>query len=294
MAGFRASLFAACVAMAGCEVGVVPGGTAGADMSSVTTNANCTQTQPNMFDCDLQTVDALGGAGEQVLVPASVVNVRFTNNTGSYLQINSVSAETGEQSHWSEFSVYRNDFFTDQQGEPGIGEVGSIAKNPGEDYPPLRWDGYTTALSVAPGDRITIGSHTEPTFVDHTYTIYAYPQSAGVMSWRAPRIDQVNTCSGNLDSTLWNPWQNTTGQTLHLSGATTYAVSPIPNQVTAATLYVLRADGSIKFSYSDGVNERGVVTFAPQDVEPDEYIAGQAVNQCSSGLWGWVAFMYVW
>ena len=259
-------------------------------------NPNCTNLTANHIDCDLIPDSASGGQPIGVGVPPGSY-VTFTNRTGTYLQVNEATAITGEQSFWSEFCVYLNDFVTGQN-TAGRGEVGCTSKNVGENYPPIRW-GATTGLSVAPGGVVYLNSHTEPAGTNHTYSLVVKPQTSGLYSWRAPKLDAVITCNGQSQSTAWTPWTNTTEGPVHLAGASIYAVSgnaSSPNTVTGACVYVLRPDGSVRFSNCESAAKtRGQLSFATQVVQPGESVAGQAVNSCPAGsLWDWAAFLLVW
>lgn len=269
-----------------------------ASVSLLSINPNCAHTAPNMVDCDLLPLEYTGGQISEIGIPPSTT-VRFTNRTGQYVQINQITAETNETSYWSEYCAFRNDYFTGQRGAPGIGEVGCTTKNPGEAYPPLQWDGIATALSVAPGDQIYIGSHTEPASINHTFKVVSYLQSTGIYAYRAPKIDQVITCNGSTQSSAWTPWVNNTGGVLHLTGASIYAVSgnsPGTDQVDAACIYILDTAGAVRFSHcNQGVERRGLANFPTQLIYPGESLVGHASNQCPAGhLWDWAAYMYVW
>lgn len=265
--------------------------------SATPVNPNCTNLTANHIDCDLIPDSASGNQPIGVGVPPGSY-VTFTNRTGAYLQVNEVIAITGEQATWSEFCVYLNDFVTGQN-TPGRGEVGCTAKNIGENYPPIRW-GTTTGLSVAPGSMVYLNSHTEPAAINHTYSLVVKPQTSGLYSWRAPKLDTVITCSGQQQSTPWTPWTNTTGGDLHLAGASIYSVSGVasnPNTVTGACVYVLRPDGSVRFSNCDSAarTRSGQLDFPTQVIQAGESVAGQAINTCPSGaVWDWAAFLLVW
>jgi hypothetical protein len=250
---------------------------------------NCVHIAANEVDCDLLlAINAIG------IGPGTFA--ALTNKTGGYIEINQVTAITNEQLYWSEFCVFRNNFMTGQLS-PGVGEVGCTTKNIGESYPSLHWNGI---LLVAPGDKIYLGSHTEPDSINHLYLVTASaafsPFSPSVQSFRTPKIDAPIPCSNAVQSTDWGPWTNNTGSIQYLSGATIYAVSAQsdPNTVSEACLYILNADGSVSWSFcNQGTNHRGTVSFSPQPIKPGQSVTGQAINQCSIGLWDWVAYMYI-
>jgi hypothetical protein len=267
--------------------------------ASASINPNCVINAdvPNELDCDLLPLNLTGGLSSEVGVAPGTYAV-LTNNTGTFVQINQVEAITNEQTYWSEFCVSLNDFRTGQLSA-GTGEVGCTTKNPGENYPPLQWDGIHTALSVPPGSKIYLASHTVPSAINHNYIITAYPQSAGINSYRSPEMDKVFDCDGSQQATAWTPWVNNTGAALHLVGATIYAVSGnsgSPNQVSAACIYTLNQSGGIKTANCNGgINQRGEVTFPTLLIEPGEAVVGQAVNFCNSpSNWDWAAYMHVW
>jgi len=256
-------------------------------------NTNCVTTADGHVSCDLIADDQPIGVG----VPAGTY-VIFTNRTTDYLQINSVSAFTGEQQRWSEFCVDRDDGRTGQ-ASPGIGEVGCTTKNVGEDYPPITW-GNGTGLSVPPGGVIYLGSHTEPVPENHTYSMSVAVQTTGLNAWRQPQQDAVITCDGQLQSTAWTPWQNTTDHDLHLAGASVYAVSSSPSSPNtlsgAACIYVIDASGATKYTNcDDALRTRGDANFPVVTIAPGEFVAAQATNACASpAVWDWVAFLRVW
>lgn len=253
-------------------------------------NTNCVTTADGHVSCDLMPNDQAIGIG----VPAGTY-VTFTNRTGAYLQVNQISAYTGEQANWSEFCADLNNPITGQSA-PGVGEVACTTKNIGEDYLPLTF-GNGTGLSVAPGGVLYVGSHTEPEAVSHTYSLMVQPQTTGLSSWRQPQQDTVINCNGQQQSTEWSPWKNTTTETLHVRGASIYAVSgtSTPNELSGhACLYVLNPDGSVRIQEcNDALRTRGQADFSV-DVAPGESVAAQATNACPAGNWDWVAYLRVW
>lgn len=255
------------------------------------TNSNCVQVA-NEVACEMWQGDI--GAG----IPPGTY-AKFTNNTGTYLQVDAIDAYTGERRYWSEFCAYKieqpGDFITGQL-RAGAGEAGCSAKMIGDDYAPITW-GATTGLSVAPGQSIIVGSHTEPASINHTYTLRVRQQTAGLHSWRQPQIDQVNDCDGNVLSTKWSPWRNDTGRRLVMSGAEVYAISAnpsMPNTVTAACVHVLDVSGNVRWS-NCGLASRGSVNWPAVEIQPGESVAAQASNSCKApAVWGWAAFLRVW
>ena len=260
-------------------------------------NSNCVQVAANHVSCELIPDTASGGQPIGIGV-APGTYATFTNGTGTYLQVNEVSAITREQLYWSEFCVYLNDFATGQS-TPGAGEVGCSAKNIGEDYPPIGW-GNGTGLSVAPGGIVYLNSHTEPAGTNHTYSLSVKLQTTGLYAWRQPKIDAVITCNGMSQSTTWAPWVNNTGQDLHLTGASIYSVSSstvAPNTLNGpACVYVFKSDGSPKYANcDDALRTRGQVAWAMMIVSPGEFVAAQGVNACAAQhLWDWSAFLNIW
>jgi len=263
---------------------------------AVPVNPNCKFAAANHVDCDLIPDNMSWGQPTGVGIPPNVY-VTFTNRTGQYLQINQVTAETGERRSWSEFCLYNN-YFATGQNFAGNGETGCSAKNVGEDYAPIRW-GAGTGLSVPPGGVIYLTSHTEPQPTNHTYSLYVKPQTTGLHSWRAPQNDAVIACNGQPQSTAWTPWRNNTSHDLHLTGASIYSESgnaSSPNSVNVACIYILRADGSVRDANCDGaLRTRGEVMLPMQLIHPGESVVAQATNVCpNSALWDWAAFMNVW
>ena len=254
-----------------------------------TVNSNCT-VSANHVSCDLLPKSQTRGKLSEIGV-ASGLYTTFKNNTGVSLQINQVSATTGEQLDISEYCVFLDDFRTGQL-TAGIGEVGCFQKVPGEPMPSLRW-GDTTALAVAPGSTITIGFNTTSK-ISMDFVLDVTEQTSGVYSYRAPQIDESWMCDGVSHSTTYLPWQNTSSANMYLSGAQIYVANVGLLTLDSACLYVLDVNQAVKFSYCDGVNKRGFVSFASQTIAPGEYVVGQARNSCSNaGGWDWVAYMQV-
>lgn len=246
--------------------------------------------------CDLVSSEQLIG----VEVPTDAF-ASFTNNSGTYLQINNVSAYTGEHAYWSEFCVYIGDVsnLTTSQSSAGKGEVGCSTKQIGEDYAPIRW-GEGLGLSVAPGETVFINSHTEPGRVHHTYALSVQVQATGVHAWRQPQVDEVIFCNDQMQTTAMSPWQNNTGRELYFNGASIYAEtasSATPNTLSgAACIYVLTEDGTQKYTNCDSaLRTRGEVSFPTVSIAPGDYIAARAGNLCRApAYWNWVAFLRVW
>jgi hypothetical protein len=230
-----------------------------------------------------------------VTVPASGF-VTFTNNTGSYLQINSIEAFTGEVTHWGEFCAALN-FGSNRQDVAGTGEVACTTKAENTNYIPLTF-GQGTGLLVEPGGVVILGA--KPATVAHTYALMVAPNTTGVQVWRAPAVDEVIPCNGLPQYTAWNPWKNDSGYTKHISGALIYNESGnLSNRKELsghACLYVLNPDGTPRVTQcNDSLRTRGEATFATIEVFPGESVAAQAVNTCSApNEWDWAAYLYVW
>lgn len=250
-------------------------------------NPGCV-TVANRTSCDLIANDQPIGVG----VPPGIYAV-FTNRTGGYLQITEADAYTGERQFWSEYCVYVGDFVTGQHSA-GVGEVGCAAKNVGEDYVPIHWG---AGLSVAPGQSVYIGSHTEPQGINHTYSLKVTANAAGMQSWRMPQHDAVIPCDGQTQSTAGGRWTNTSSKDRQLVGASIYSESGrSTNTVSgAACIYVFAADGSTKYqNCDDALRTRGDVSFPAVSIAPGESVAAQALNTCASpGVWDWAAFLRV-
>ncbi|MBT2299228.1 hypothetical protein J7E70_02005 [Variovorax paradoxus] len=229
-----------------------------------------------------------------VTVPASGF-VTFTNRTGSYLQVNSIEAFTGETTHWGEFCAALN-FGSNRQDVAGIGEVACTTKAENQNYLPLTF-GQGTGLLVEPGGVVILGS--KPATVSHTYALNVAPNATGVQVWRAPAVDEVIPCNGLPQYTAWNPWKNDSGYTKHISGALIYNESGSANRAELnghACLYVLNPDGTPRVSQcDDSLRTRGSATFSGIEVFPGESVAAQAVNTCSAPKeWDWAAYLQVW
>jgi hypothetical protein len=259
----------------------------------------CTQ-KTNSVECQLLTVSENGGLPMVVPVPAGQ-HLVLTNNGASWVQINQVAASTGEQTFWSEYCVYRDDYSgTGQAGPPGVGEVGCTFKNVGENYPTIQWEGTLTALSVPPHTTLYINAHTDPSSVAHTYTISAYPQSRGVDAYRFPQMDQIFTCTGSTQQTNWTPRRNTSGANWYVSGATVYADggggTNAATNVQAACAYILDTVGAVRWSYCAApMKSRGFFSFPTQTVAPGESLVAQAAHSCSPSAlaWGYAAWLHV-
>jgi hypothetical protein len=249
--------------------------------------------EPLQIDCPLIASEQPIGVG----VPPKGW-VRFTNNTSDYLQVDEVTAVTGETAIWGEFCAYIDHWLVGQDA-PGFGEVGCTSKNVGELYPPVRF-GAGTGLSVAPGSIFQASANTAPTGTNHTFSLRVRKQVSGLHSWRQPQLDEVIRCNGMSQSTKWGAWQNTTGRDLHLTSAEVYAVSgssATPDTIGGpACIYTFRANGAPKWSNCDAaLRTRGPVAFQMQVVEAGEWVAAQAVNACAApAVWDWAAFLHIW
>jgi len=253
-------------------------------------NPGCTTALDGHIECPLVANGELIGVG----VPAGTY-VKFTNNTDTLLQIDSLQAATGEVHLWSEICAYVGDLITGQP-TPGIGEVGCSSKQSGENYPTITW-GNGTGLSIAPGQVVYLNSHTEPEYKNHTYAMSVRVQTTGLHAWRQPQMDAVIPCNGQQQSTAGTPWRNDTGRELHLSGASIYSESGSGNTLNGpACIYVATADGSIKYQNCDNaLRTRGDVSFPVVTIAPGEYVSAQGVNSCQSpAVWDWAAFLRVW
>jgi hypothetical protein len=187
--------------------------------------------------------------------------VRFTNKTGQYVQINQISGTPVASGLWGEYCTYRNNFAT-RQDTPGVGEVGCQTKEPSEaSFPQLRWDGYATALSVAPDDLIYLSGYVSGGDYRANWSISTYPQSIGVYSYRQPRVDAVISGNGSTQWTTWDPWPNNTGHNLMIGGATIYASTAPGHTVDGACVYIVNTAGGIRWSYCTNIDTRGVVNF---------------------------------
>jgi len=278
---------------------------------------NCAQVATNLIACDLV-------EGTYEIVAPAGVNVRLTNNTSGFLQIDNVQAITNERAYWSEFCVSLDYFDSPAQTSAGVGEVGCTFKRRlqeyplGEDYPPLTWYGpvLATGLSVPPGvpsGRVFIGSHTTgalgppPDYEQHTYIVTASRQTAGVHAYRSPQTDPGSrNCLGfdHLpDMSEWEPWQNTTGRDLYVGGATIFAVTGVAGTtVDSACLYIsstaaappMPSSPPGRWSWCAGLDSRGAANVPPQVLLAGEWIGGRAWNTCAApGQWNWAAYTYV-
>ena len=255
---------------------------------------NCRPTeQDNHVNCDMVPGEVPTGLS----VPAGSF-ASFTNRTGVPLQIDQIDAFTGERKNWSEYCAYVEHLNT-FQWPAGQGEVGCSAKNIGEDYTPMRW-GANTGLLVEPNQTVILNSHTEPSSIEHTYSLHVSVLNTGVQSWRQPQVDQVIPCDGQMQSTVLSAWQNTTGHDMHLIGASIYAETPssaAPNTMSGnACIYVFTADGTQKYNNCDqSIRTRGEVSFPLVTINPGDLVGAQATNACQSGShWNWAAFLRVW
>lgn len=221
--------------------------------------------------------------------------ITFTNKTGSYLQVNSIEAFTGETTHWGEFCAALN-FGSNRQDVAGVGEVACTTKAENQNYQPLTF-GQGTGLLVEPGGVVILGS--KPATVSHTFALMVAPNTTGVQVWRAPAVDEVIPCNGLPQYTTWHPWKNDSGFTKHVSGALIYTESGNVNRAELsghACLYVLNPDGTPRVSQcDDSLRVRGEATFSTIEVFPGESVAAQAVNTCTApSEWDWASYLYVW
>lgn len=255
-------------------------------------NPGCTMPEENHLACELISSDQLIGA---TLPPG--VYITFTNNTGTYLQINSIQAQMAdERQHWSEYCAFLDGWHG--QDEAGIGEVGCKSKPAGQLYEPVLF-GPGTGLSVRPGSVLTIGPHTEPKYVEHTFALDVKVQTTGLNAWRQPRQDEMIPCNDQTQSTSWMPWKNTTDRDLHLSGASVYVESAkpeTPNTISGACIFVLDASGATKYQNCDAaLQTRGDVSFPIVTIAPGESVVAQAINSChAGGTWDFVSYLRVW
>lgn len=254
-------------------------------------NPGCVQAPDGHIDCPLIAYGEPIGVG----VPAGTY-VKFTNNTGLMLQIDSVQAATAEVQLWSEICVYVGELVTGQP-TPGIGEVGCATKAFNENYSTIHW-GEHTGLSVAPGQVVYLNSNTPSGYKNHTYALSVRVQTTGLHAWRQPQQDAVIVCDGQQQSTAPTPWRNETGRELHLTGASIYSEDGrLSNTMSgAACIYVMTADGSTKYQNCDSaLRTRGDVSFPVVTIAPGEYVSAQATNSCPApGVWDWAAFLRVW
>lgn len=225
-------------------------------------------------------------------------SLKIVNNTDEFVQVSDVWVQPAKSNSWGEYCLSIRDWRTGQN-EPGYGEVGCLSKNAADPkFGVLRWDSASRGLSVAPGQAIYVGGYVQaPPEKDHRKTVQVTVQrgTGGVYSFRQPRLDVPIRCTGKSQSTAWAPWQNKSGRSVTITGATIYAVDPArKDAVEAGCLYVLDSTGKdAKWKYCTNVNVQGRVSFAPISVAPDDYIAAQAKNTCKAGgLWDWAAYIY--
>lgn len=256
----------------------------------------------NFFQCDLLSGENDYQAVFDINKVYLVEHIRITNNTGSTYQLDWVRGNSTD-SNWGEFSVYL-DLFATRQDVAGIGEVAS------RDWDPLvkvlvgvSWDPAFVGqgLVVQPNQTVILHNNADAMIQAGlqtstiNYTVDFRPLSQGVSSFRQPKVDAPRTCNGANQWTTFNPWLNNTGQSWHINGATIYAVVPEGDHtVDWACVRILNTSGQIRWSHCSGVNQRGMVSFAPQTVLPGESINGRARHQCSfPGVWDWAAFIHV-
>lgn len=255
-------------------------------------NPGCTMPEVNHVACEMIASDQLIGAA----LPPDVY-ITFTNNTGTYLQINSIHAQMAdERLHWSEYCAFLDAWHG--QDEAGIGEIGCKSKPAGQLYEPVLF-GSGTGLSVPPGSVVIIGPHTEPEQVEHTFALDVKVQTTGLKAWRQPRQDEMIPCNDQMQSTSWMPWTNTSDRDMHLSGASIYAESAkpeTPNTLSGACIFVLDASGATKYQNCDvALRTRGDVSFPVVTFAPGESVVAQAINSCSTGgTWDFVSYLRVW
>ncbi len=256
--------------------------------------------------CDLLT-EAQNGQKPMVVPVKANWQLHLVNTSGGPLQINQVAAQTGEQNYWSEFCAHLDDFSCTCEPVPGKGEVGCTFKRPGENYPPLQWDGIETMLAVPAGSTVYLDAHTPAVApghsIAHTYVISAYPQYRGILSYRFPTADKQgaqNQCNGTTQVTNGPPIQNTSGRPWYVGGATVYAVGGGANSqtsVAAACVYILDTSGQkIIYKYCNhGLNVRGHMDLPGNPVVNNgEYLFLQASNDCAAGnIWGYHGWLYV-
>ena len=286
-----------------CGFAIIAVGVATLSISFGTQNGGlptvCTQ-QVGYIQCDLVILSQNGGQPMVVNLPQGQY-LKLINNSGTFIQVNEVLASAPNQrDYWGEYCAYLDDFsVTGQAGAPGIGEVGCTFKDVGETFLPVRWDGTNYALSIQPGSILYLGSN--PKDQSLTYSIYAYPQSSGIVSFRYPQMDQVTTCNGTTQQTNWTPRRNTSGQPWYVGGATVYADGGggdnAKTSVDAACVYILDMNGAVRWSYcNNGINSRGYLTFPTQVINNNEYLVLQASHRCapSAGTWDYAGWLYVW
>lgn len=219
--------------------------------------------------------------------------VALLNSSHQTIQIDSIQGV--EQNAADGFGEYGAalDTFELGQSTPGNGDVEWTSKESGLTYGPLVWSdpAEQTALAVPPNHVLFVHSNDVANYHTWDFTVITEPATPlAVQSWRQPRMDQVIPCGdGTRNSTVWNPWQNTTGHSVYLHGAMIYA----PNQVDAASASILDASGNTRWTSTTNMTVQGTVTFPHQEIRPNEYLAAQASLACTVGQWDWAAYLYV-
>lgn len=219
--------------------------------------------------------------------------VALLNNSGRAIQIDSIQGEEiGGTNGFGEYGAAL-DTFSVGQVSPGNGDVEWTSKESGYAYSPLLWSDPSeqTGLSVPPNHVLFIHSNDVANNNTWHFTVVAEPATdLAIDSWRQPRMDQVIPCGdGTPKSTVWNPWQNTTGKSVYLHGAMIYA----PNQVDRAAISILDSTGRTRWNDATGLTVQGPVALAHQEIKPDELIGAQASLACTSGQWDWAAYLYI-
>lgn len=262
-------------------------------------NPQCGAPVNGLLVCSMPTT---AGTYQYQVDGTTATGVELTNNSSVYLQVDSVTATGNYPTAAGDLCVYRNADIAGQSA-PGIGEVGCTAQRPGQtSLPPVTWYDPTnpasqTALAIAPGDVVYFGDSLAigggAPFHQNAFTVSIAPQTSGVAVWRQPQQDQIQTCNGTNQQTTWGPFQNNTGRTIYYTGATVYSATPSNAPMKAACLYSLDSSGSVINSQCSGFSSAGTHAFTPPiAVAPGQFIAGQALNSCTGGLWDWAS--YIW
>lgn len=264
-------------------------------------NPNCTQTG-NRFDCPILTGVRSYQAVFDINKPYLVENIQIHNNTPNGYQLQWVTAGTSDP-YWGEFSVYL-DLFQTLQINPGIGEVVSRDWDPFvKSLPMVTWDAQFDGqgLAIPPGSTVFLHNNADAMVANGVqYSVVSYGVQVaqltnGVRSFRQPRVDAPIACNGQVQSTVWNPWKNTSGINWKVDGATIYAVVPFAHATTVACIYILNTSNQVRWQTCTNVNKRGMVGFPQQLVHPGESLAAQAIHTCSApGVWDWAAFLHVY
>jgi hypothetical protein len=240
--------------------------------------------------------------------------VRLINDSNETLQINQLSLlpDVSFAGVWGEYGLFLDTYtrypdlidpklLAPGQGTPGAGEVGVVHKKTNDSvFPSLSWGNSQkpTALSVPPGSCVVAGANIKSN--SGTFQLDVSSEEMGIWSIRQPRVDHTFHCDGTTQSTPWSPIQNKTDKVFYISGATIYAnIGLDGTKLDAACIYILDVNKKVRkkiCSNSSSTNKDGVLTFSPEKIFPNEYVAAQANNKCTTNqngwAWGYVAYIY--